>query len=107
MAEIGRDEGACAVKRIVTEKIVQGPGLNSALKTAAQLRVRLPADVIAPLLRTTAHSALLGLRDRIFREDLLDPLECLPPRMTRASISAQHFEARPAARRHGFDKSFA
>jgi hypothetical protein len=60
MAEIGRDEGACAVKRIVTEKIVQGPGLNSALKTAAQLRVRLPADVIAPLLRHEAPEIRVG-----------------------------------------------
>jgi hypothetical protein len=51
LAEIGGTEAARAVKRIVTEQIVQGPGLDSALKTAAQLKVGLPTDVIAPLLR--------------------------------------------------------
>ncbi len=51
LAEISGTEAARAVKRIVTEQIVQGPGLDSALKTAAQLKVGLPTDVIAPLLR--------------------------------------------------------
>jgi HEAT repeat protein len=51
LAEIGGTEAARAVKRIVTEQIVQGPGLDSALKTAAPLKVGLPTDVIAPLLR--------------------------------------------------------
>ena len=42
LAEIGGTEAARAVKRIVTEQIVQGPGLDSALKTAASLRSACP-----------------------------------------------------------------
>jgi len=60
LAEIGGTEAARAVKRIVTEQIVQGPGLDSALKTAVQLKVGLSTDVIAPLLRHAPPEILAG-----------------------------------------------
>ena len=51
LAEMGGSEAGRAVKRIIVEKIVQGPGLNNALKAAARLGVGLPANVIVSLLR--------------------------------------------------------
>jgi HEAT repeat protein len=51
LATIGGSEAARAVTRIIVERIVQGPGLNSALEAAAQLRVTLPGNVVASLLR--------------------------------------------------------
>ena len=51
LAEMGGGEAGRAVKRIIVEKIVQGPGLNNALKAAARLGVGLPANVIVSLLR--------------------------------------------------------
>ena len=51
LAEMGGSEAGRAVKRIIVEKIVQGPGLNNALKAAAWLGVGLPANVIVSLLR--------------------------------------------------------
>src|SRR6516165_6293183 len=51
LATIGGSEAARAVTRIIVERIVQGPGLKSALEAAAQLRVTLPGNVVASLLR--------------------------------------------------------
>jgi hypothetical protein len=54
LAGIGGGEAARAVTRIIVERIVQGPGLNSALKAAAQLGVGLPENVIVSLLQHDA-----------------------------------------------------
>ena len=60
LAEIGRGEAAGAVRRIIVEKIVQGSGLNNALKAAARLGVGLPANVIVSLLRHEAPEIRAG-----------------------------------------------
>jgi HEAT repeats len=51
LAAIGGREAAAAVARIVVDRVVQGPGLTDAIRTAAGLRSRLPAHVVLPLLR--------------------------------------------------------
>src|SRR5215472_5434106 len=51
LAEIGGSEAARVVRRIFVERIVQGPGLISALEAAAQLGIALPGAIIVPLLR--------------------------------------------------------
>jgi len=48
------------VRRIIVEKIVQGSGLNNALKAAARLGVGLPANVIVSLLRHEAPEIRAG-----------------------------------------------
>ncbi len=60
LAEISGGEAARAVRRIIVEKIVQGSGLKSALKAAAQLRVGLPENVIVSLLRHEAPEIRAG-----------------------------------------------
>ena len=48
---IGGSEAACAARRIIVDRIVQGPGLNDALEAAAELGVGLPGSVVVSLLR--------------------------------------------------------
>src|SRR5215469_6411076 len=60
LALIGGSEAARAVKRIIIERIVQGPGLVSALEAAAQLGVGLPSDIVVPLLRHEAPEIRAG-----------------------------------------------
>jgi hypothetical protein len=57
---IGGGEAARAVTRIIVERIVQGPGLNTALKTAAQLGVGLPENMIVSLLQHEAPEIRAG-----------------------------------------------
>jgi HEAT repeat protein len=51
LVQIGGREAARVVRRIVAERIVQGPGLVSALEAAAELGIALPGNTIVPLLR--------------------------------------------------------
>ena len=60
LAEIGGGEAAGAVRRIIVEDIVQGSGLNNALKAAARLGVGLPANVIVSSLRHEAPEIRAG-----------------------------------------------
>jgi HEAT repeat protein len=60
LARIGGSEAARAVRRIIVERIVQGPGLNSALEAAAQLGVGLPGNVVVSLLRHEAPEIRAG-----------------------------------------------
>jgi len=48
---IGGSEAACAARRIIVDRIVQGTGLNDALEAAAELGVGLPGSVVVSLLR--------------------------------------------------------
>jgi HEAT repeat protein len=48
---IGGREAAQALARIVTEQVVQGPGIDTVLREAARLRQRLPDGLVADLLR--------------------------------------------------------
>jgi len=57
LAGIGGSEAARAVRRIIVERIVQGPGLISALEAAAELGVGLPGNIVVSLLRHEAPSA--------------------------------------------------
>src|SRR5215468_22117 len=50
LAVIGGSDGARAVRRIIVDGVVQGPGLINALEAAAELGVGLPSGVILPLL---------------------------------------------------------
>ena len=54
LARIGGSEAARAVRRIIVDRIVQGPGLNDALEAAAQLGVGLPGNIVESLLRHEA-----------------------------------------------------
>jgi len=54
LAGIGGSEAARAVRRIIVERIVQGPGLIIALEAAAELGVRLPGNIVVSLLRHEA-----------------------------------------------------
>ena len=54
LAGIGGSEAARAVRRIIVERIVQGPGLISALEAAAELGVGLPGNIVVSLLRHEA-----------------------------------------------------
>ena len=60
LAVIGGSEGARAVRRIIVDGVVQGPGLINALEAAAELGVGLPSDVILPLLRHEASEVRAG-----------------------------------------------
>jgi HEAT repeats len=51
LSAIGGGEAAAAVARIVADRVIQGPGLTGAIRTAADLRSRLPAQIVLPLLR--------------------------------------------------------
>jgi hypothetical protein len=57
---IGGGEAARAVRRIIVERIVQGPGLISALKAAAELGVGLPENLIVSLLQHEAPEIRAG-----------------------------------------------
>jgi len=60
LAEIGGGEAAGAVRRIIVEKIVQGSGLENALRAAARLGVGLPVKVIVSLLQHEAPEIRAG-----------------------------------------------
>jgi hypothetical protein len=60
LAGIGGSEAARAVRRIIVERIVQGPGLNSALEAAAQLGVSLPGNMVVSLLQREAPEIRAG-----------------------------------------------
>jgi hypothetical protein len=51
LAAIGSREAASAVARIIVDGVVQGPGLASAVASAAKLRASLPAETMLALLR--------------------------------------------------------
>ena len=51
MAALGGAEAIAAIRRIVVQDIVAGPGLPEALRAAAALRCVLPEQTAAPLLR--------------------------------------------------------
>jgi len=51
LAAIGGPDAAASVAHIITRGWVQGPTLRHAVAAAAQLRSRLPADIVLPLLR--------------------------------------------------------
>lgn len=51
LAAIGGREAADAVARIVTDRVMQGPGLAQAVAAAARLGARVPRSVVASLLR--------------------------------------------------------
>jgi hypothetical protein len=51
LAALGGRDAAAAVARIIAHAVVQGPGLASAVSTAAELRASLPADTVTVLLR--------------------------------------------------------
>ena len=54
LAAIGGPEAAAAVAHMLTQDVVQGPGLAAASYAAAQLRARLPVSALAALL---AHAS--------------------------------------------------
>ena len=60
LAGIGGSEAARAVMRIIVERVVQGPGLISALKAAAELSAGLPENVIVSLLQHEASEIRAG-----------------------------------------------
>src|SRR5215472_8459360 len=60
LALIGGSNAARAVRRIIIERIAQGPGLISALEAAAQLGVGLPSEIVVPLLRHEAPEIRAG-----------------------------------------------
>ncbi len=51
LAAIGGRDAAAAAARIIVDDVVQGPGLASAVRAAAELGARLPANITAVLLR--------------------------------------------------------
>jgi hypothetical protein len=51
LAAIGNHEAAGAVARIITDHVIQGPGLTDAVAVAARLGARVPRALVASLLR--------------------------------------------------------
>jgi hypothetical protein len=60
LAAIGGVAAAAAAKRLIVGRIVQGPGLASALAAAARLGVGLPGEVAVRLLRDAAPEIRAG-----------------------------------------------
>jgi hypothetical protein len=60
LAAIGGGEAAAAVARIITEQVVQGPGLGGALDAAVRLGVGLSGRVVARLLCDAAPEIRAG-----------------------------------------------
>jgi hypothetical protein len=62
LGRMGGSEAARAVRRIIGDRIMQGPGLITALNTAAQLGVALPGNIVTPCRRF--HSRDIASRAR-------------------------------------------
>jgi HEAT repeats len=60
LAVIGGCEAANAAERLITGRVVQGPGLDDALATAGRLGVGLPDAIAVPLLRDAAPRIRAG-----------------------------------------------
>jgi HEAT repeat protein len=53
---LGGVQAANVVERLITERIIEGPGLENAFAAAAALKVRLPADIVEAALHAESPS---------------------------------------------------
>lgn len=56
LAALGGAQAANAVERLILERVVEGPGLHTALAAAAALKARLPADIVIAALDAESPS---------------------------------------------------
>src|SRR5271170_191882 len=109
LAAIGGREAAQAVSQLIVRAVVQGPTLNLAVSTAAQIGSALPADVLRSLLRHPdpgIRASVCGCARRRpeFISVMIDLLDDLNQGVARSAACALgqigRIEARPMSARH-------
>ena len=106
LVALGGQDAAQAVARLITQSVVEGPGLPAAVSAAAKLKARLPPVALDPLLRhdlPEVRTAACGCAGSQSAPLLIELLADLHPQVASAAACALgrlgHPEARPMLKR--------